>query len=352
LVPTAVTSFKPVNTEITETRIKGKTIEVASILINGWRIIATGKWLKIAAWQDEDFLEGLPGDDAQVFISGIKKSTLDADIFTFRQKVPESKPKYDLPFEWDNFAVIPITSFEDWWSQKVSHNLRTDVKRAKKRGVVAKVAEFNDDFVRGITEIYNEIPVRQGRRFWHYRKDFETVKKETATYAERSDFIGAYLGDELIGFIKIVYVGNLGCMMFIISKASHQDKRPTNALIAKAVEVCVEKNCSYLTYGKFRYGKAENSLTAFKRRNGFEEMKVPQYYIPLTLKGRIAFGLGLHHGLTSRLPEGVLTFLISLRSKFAKFALKLRSSQGSNSSDESRQQPPVPMKTAGSEDPA
>jgi len=338
------------NTQITETRINGKTIKVESIHVNGRSIIATGKWLKMAALQDEDFIQSQPLDDPKLFIAGIKNSKFDADIFAFRQRLPDTKPKYELPFEWGNVAAIPVTTYENWWTQQVSHNLRTDVKRAKKRGVVAKVAEFNDDFVRGIMEIYNESPIRQGRPFWHYGKDFETVKKETATYLEKSEFIGAYLGDELIGFIKLVYVDNLGCMMFIISKMAHMDKRPTNALIAKAVEVCAEKKLSHLTYGKFRY-ETDNSLTAFKRRNGFEEINIPQYYVPLTLKGRIALRLGLHHGLTSLIPGNLLNLLISVRSKAVNLTLKRRS-QDSNRPDESQPQPSVPLKTADSGDAA
>ena len=60
-----------------------------------------------------------------------------------------------------------------------------------------------------------------------------TIRADTATYLERSEFLGAYYNGELIGFLKIVYVDQLGCLMQIMSKIGHQDKRPTNALIVK-----------------------------------------------------------------------------------------------------------------------
>ena len=64
-----------------------------------------------------------------------------------------------------------------------------------------------------------------------------------------------------------------------------------NALIAKAAEVCEQKGISHLIYGQFIYGnKRRSSLVEFKRRNGFEQVNFPRYYIPLTLKGDCSSG--------------------------------------------------------------
>ena len=65
--------------------------------------------------------------------------------------------------------------------------------------------------------IYNETSVRQGKSFWHYGKEFETIKRSLGSYVERSTFIGAYLQDELIGFIKITWVGETGTITQILS---------------------------------------------------------------------------------------------------------------------------------------
>ena len=100
---------------------------------------------------------------------------------------------------------------------------------------------FDDQLVRGISDIYNETPIRQGRKFWHYGKSFEQVKAENATYPDRSEFIGAFFNGELIGFIKFVMVNNVARIMQIVSLEAHTDKRPTNALLAKAVEIAARK---------------------------------------------------------------------------------------------------------------
>jgi len=80
---------------------------------------------------------------------------------------------------------------------------------------------------------------------------------ELATFPESSIFIGAYIGDKLIGFIKMTYDETLtqANMMNIVSMMSHRDKAPTNALIAQAVRSCAERGIKNLVYQSFSYGK-------------------------------------------------------------------------------------------------
>lgn len=302
-------------TNLAELTIKGKAIKSQSITINNTLVVA-GKWIKVAAVQGEIWLEGHVIDNPEFFISKLKESGLKADIFTFAQKIPDCKPRYKFHMEWDNVAAIPITTYQAWWGI-VSSDMRKDVKRAEKRGVVVREVEFSDELVQGVIEINNDTSIRQGKHFVHYGKDFETVRKEYSTYLDRSKFIAAYYKNELVGIIKMVYVGELACLMEILSKTRHYDKRPTNAMIAKAVEVCDKNRKSYLTYGKYYYGnKQKSSFVDFKRRNGFERIIFPRYYIPLTIKGRIAIKLNLQLGLLGILPGSMISILLNLRSYF------------------------------------
>src|SRR5260221_2853005 len=299
--------------EYVETRIKGKTFKVPSVQISSRTIIATGKWIKIAAVRDEELVEGEIVENPDSFVSDLKRSGLRADILTFAQKIGESAPKHPYFFEWDNAAVALTENFTAWW-ERLPQETRKNVRRAAKRGVTLRVVKFDDDLVKGIKAIYDETPVRQGMRFWHFGKDFEMVKMENGTYLERSEFIGAYFGQELIGLIKFVYTDRTARILQILSKNAHFDKRPMNALIAKAVEVCHEKGVLYLVYSKLRFGNKKTSqLAEFKLRNGFEEMLLPRYYVPLTLKGKIALKLGLHRGLLGILPPWLINFLLGLR---------------------------------------
>jgi hypothetical protein len=306
-----------VETERAEIRTAGKTYYVPSAQICGRTVVVTGRFLRLATVRDENVVEGEIVADPVAFVQGIKRSRLRADILTFPQKLSDAVPKYDYSFEWESCAVVPITSFKDWWEKRLPQETRKNVRRAAKRGVMVKTVQFDDELVRGIEGIYNESPLRQGRRFWHYGKDFATVKRENATYLERSDFIGAYFNEELIGFIKVIYVDRAAHLIQILAKNAHQNKRTINALLAKTVELCESKGMSYLVYGNYIYNKDDKSpFTEFKRRNGFEEVRYPRYFVPLSAKGWLAIKLGLHKGAKALLPLGLLNLLKSVRAKF------------------------------------
>jgi hypothetical protein len=306
----------------TEIRVKGKTVLVPSVKIDERTVITTGKWLKTATVQDEDLLEGETVADPGSFIQHLKETDLTADIFTFAQKLPNTTPKYPYHMEWENFAVIPITTFSDWWETRVEPSVRRAARKAVKSGVVVKIVEFDDVFVRGIVRINNETPIRQGKAFWHYQKSFEAVKLENSTYSERNAFLGAYFKDELIGFIRLTYSDRVANIVQLLSLMKHYDKRPANALIAKAVEICEQKGISHLMYYNYIYNDPKSSLTEFKRRNGFEQILLPRYYISLTAKGKIALRLGFHRGLVKSIPKPLLSQLLKIRSHWNAHRLK------------------------------
>jgi hypothetical protein len=306
------------NTKMEETRIRGKTLYVPSTEICGRTVIVTGKWIRTAEIKDEGVVEGVTVEDPELFITKLKASDLKADLFTFAQRPPEITPKYGYHRDWDNQAVIPTACFEDWW-ESLPQVSRKNVRRAGRRGVVVKVIPFDDDLVKGVHRIYNSIQVRDGRLFWHYGQDADSVRRSLATYLDRSEFIGAYLGEELIGFLKLVYVDDTATIFHIISMDEHYDKRPQNALIAKAAEVCEQKAISHLIYGKFIYGnKRRSSLVEFKRRNGFQQVKFPRYYIPLTPRGELFVRLRMYRGVSGLLPEPILYLALSCRDWYHK----------------------------------
>lgn len=301
---------------LAEIRIKGKTTFVPTATVDGRQLIVTGKWLRAATIFDQDLAQGPALENSDSFVAGLKGSGLRADYFTFFQRPPDVSPRFKFHFDWDNYAAVPVTTFEAWW-ESVPQETRKNVRRSAKRGVTVRAVPFDDELARGIHSLCNESPVRQGRPFWHYGKDFETVKREHATYVERSEFIGAYFQDELIGFIKMVYVDKVAYILHILAANAHNDKRPINALIAKAVEICVLKGVGYFVYGQYVYGnKKQSSLVEIKRRNGFEQINFPRYYVPLTWKGKIAVSFRLYRGVVGLLPAPVLNVALAVRNWF------------------------------------
>jgi hypothetical protein len=306
--------------------VRGKLHRVAATEVAGRIIVIDGSWLKIARVQDDEVAENAAIEAPPSFARLLKQSEIRADLFAFRQKLTDPIPRLQLPFVWENLAVIPITTYSDWWNKRLSQDARRNVRLAQKRGVRVETARFNEDFVKGIKGIYDEIPVRQGRPFWHYGKTLEAVRDENGTYLNRSEFLGAYCNGEMIGFIKLIYVDGAASISQILAKNGCYDKRPANALIAKAVEICEQRKSSHLIYCQYTYGKGNNSsLTEFKRRSGFEKLCVPRYYIPLTERGRLAMRLNLHRGIREMLPKALVAPLLTLRARY--HALRTAKSQ-------------------------
>jgi hypothetical protein len=273
-------------------------------------VSVAGRLIKIARLRDEHY-DTLA--DPQEFIPLLaSNSKRRADLFTFIQSVPDRSPRFAYHFEWDDAAVMNVSTYENWWRRQIKDKTRNMVRKAQKSGVEIREVAFSDELVRGIMRVHDETPVRQGRRFRHYRKPFATVKEEHGTFLDRSDFFGAYYQGDLIGFIKLVHCEGVSHLMQIISMVKHRDKAPTNALIAKAVERCAERQVPYLHYGVW----SRRSMGDFKMHHAFERMTIPRYYVPLTFLGRNALRAGLHRDVTERIPEPWLDRLAGWRAKW------------------------------------
>jgi hypothetical protein len=258
-------------------------------------------------------------DDPQELLTRIRHCGPRIDLFTFIQRVSDTTPLYSYPMELDNLAVLPISTFEHWWEKQIGFKARNKAKQAQKKGVTLREVSFDESLVEGIWQIYNESPIRQGRRFPHYGKTVGTVHREASTFPDSSVFIGAFLGDRMIGFTKLVIdeTKTQAGLMHIVSLLSQRDKAPTNALVAEAVRACAKRNISYLSYSNFAYGKKQHdSLSDFKERNGFQRVDLPRYYVPLTPVGSLALRLGLHHKMADRIPEPLAARLREFRNKW------------------------------------
>jgi hypothetical protein len=298
-----------------EVSIKGKIVNLAAIKTENFSIVISNRSIKIAEIKDETWLEEKV-TDPQALLDALKQAGSRADIFTFVQRLPDTVPLFNYYHEPDNVAVVQLSTYDEWWKNTVSTNNRKRVRQSQKKGIEVRQLTFDDEFVKGIMALYNEAPTRQGRRFWHYGKDFDTVKRENSTYLERSEFIGAYLQSVLVGFIKFVYIGNCAVIMQILAKIAERDKFITNALIAKAIEVSCQKGSRYFVYGNFVYGKkGADNLSQFKVHNGFVKVDLPRYFIPLTLKGSIAIKLGFHHYPYNLIPKWLLNLILGVRAR-------------------------------------
>jgi hypothetical protein len=271
----------------------------------GKEIRISGRLIRIAFLDGEgyQFLE-----DPEATLGALRKLGTRIDLFTFIQRLSDTTPKHSYPLEWDNMAAMRISTFDDWMTHQINSKVRNMVRKAAKSGVVVREVPFDDALVRGISAVYNESPIRQGMRFWHYGKDLETVRRINETFMDQSVFIGAFFEGNLIGFVKLVANEDRSQagLMQVVSMIRHRDKAPTNALIAQAVRSCAERAISYLWYANMSYRKKQHDgLADFKRHNGFQKIELPRYFVPLTVAGRVAFLMDLHHTMADKLPESL-----------------------------------------------
>jgi hypothetical protein len=286
---------------------------MSPVVVCGRKIDVRGQVLRIAAI-DGDYFRFF--EDPAPVVEALRNCGTRIDLFTFIQRLPETKPKYSYPVEWDNLAVLPVTTFDHWWTKVLGFKGRNKAKQAEKKGVVVQEVPFDDRMIEGMWKVYNETPIRQGKRFPHYGMTLERMRSYAGTFLDSSVFIGAFFENELIGFAKLTAdeTGTQAGLMHIISMVQHRDKAPTNALIAHAVRACADRNISYLVYSSFAYGNKErDSLSDFKERNGFARVDIPRYYVPLTGVGQLALRLGLHRKLIDRLPEPLIARLREYR---------------------------------------
>jgi hypothetical protein len=290
-------------------RWKGVPVRLDAVRAEGRAFIISGRFIKTAAlkyeWQEDV-------DDPDRVVRELRACPVRIDFLRFWQRIPETETKYAYHKEWRYVAAIPVTEYKHWLQKQISPKARNKIKKSAKFGVVIEETELTDELVRGIMDIFNQAPVRRGKRFWHYGKDFETVKKEMSLDLNESIFITAYYGKELIGFIKLLFADRYAMLTLILDKIDHRDKAPMNGMIAKAVEICAGRKVPHIVYMMWRRG----GHGEFQESNGFERIPIPEYFVPLTFKGAIALRLGLHTGVRGLIPDKVMLRLLALRAKW------------------------------------
>ena len=270
--------------------------------VHGADIRIEGRLIRVARLEREKY-EAL--NDPESVLEGLRNSGMRIDLFTFIQALPETQPKYTYPMEWDNLAVLPVSTFDEWYNHQIRFPPRGRIRQAERKGVTVREVPFDDSLVKGIWEIYNESPICQGKPSRHYGNDLQTIRKKEATFPDKSVFVGAFLGGEMVGFLRMVVdqPRKQARLIEFMSMVRHRDKCPSNALIAQSVCSCAERGVRFLIYERFTYGKkAGDGLSQFKEVNGFGRVDIPRYYVPLTDLGSFAFRVGLHRNLSDHLP--------------------------------------------------
>jgi hypothetical protein len=294
----------------------------SQVTVRGADIRIEGRLIRVARLELEKY-EALT--DPESVIEPLRNSGVRVDLFTFIQDLPETQPKYSYPMEWDNLAVLPVSTFDIWYKKQIRFPPRGRIRQAEKKGVTVREVPFDDSLVKGIWEIYNESPICQGKPSRHYGSDLETVHKKEATFPDKSVFVAAFLGDEMIGFLRMVVdeARQQARLIEFMSMVRYREKCASNALIAQSVRSCAERGVRFLIYERFAYGKKTgDGLSQFKEVNGFGRVDIPRYYVPLTDLGSFALRVGLHRNLADHVPETLADKIRQTRSAWYRWRFR------------------------------
>ena len=136
-------------------------------------------------------------------LESLRKSPTRVDIFTFMQRLPDTAPKYAYPMEWDNLAVLGISTFEDWWTNNLDS--RHGIRRNKPRRKESSSARFP------LTRLSRKESWKSTTKARSAKGDDSRItakasieiRQMSGTFLDTSIFIGAFLDEKLIGFIKL-----------------------------------------------------------------------------------------------------------------------------------------------------
>lgn len=156
------------------------------MFINNTELTVVGKFLKTARLRHE-WCEYLT--DPLSMIASLRQGPRVADVFTFIHEVCDKEEHtYKFNKESSSAAVLSISTYNVWWDN-LGYKVRNKIRKAIKNGVEVRLVNLSDDLVEGVVGIYNESPVRQGKKFWHYGKDAEVIKQDLSPFLDRCIFL-------------------------------------------------------------------------------------------------------------------------------------------------------------------
>jgi hypothetical protein len=253
-------------------------------------------------------------DHTAELLADLKKRGV--DLFTFVQRsFMQHERRYLFLKENECIALLKISSFDNWWNFQANKKTRNLVRKAQKSGVIVEPVEENEDFARDVLRIYDETPIREGRRFGRYRTMNLAVLGRGFRNLRNSDLLGAYVNRQLIGFMWIIYGDKVAELENCLSLIQHRDKAPMNMLMAEAVRRCSKKGVHFLVYEKFGYLPG---LDSFKMHNGFKRCVTTRYFVALSQRGSLAIKLKMHKDIAYSLSPRLTRTLLPIYRTFTR----------------------------------
>src|SRR4030042_581308 len=87
-----------------------------------------GRLIRISYFRDESDLDLL---EPEIIIEKLKGcSTLNSDVFTFHQRLPDTTPKFPYYQEWHNIAALEYKDHRYWFEKILDSKTRNMIRKA------------------------------------------------------------------------------------------------------------------------------------------------------------------------------------------------------------------------------
>lgn len=300
-------------TELTYYR-DGHRHTTTTIFHDSARILLPPNGVGLATIHDEDYLDKTNWDWMGA-IEAIKGHALG---FRFPEYLVSQDQEISHAYHASNRSRLNLSDYAHWEKKQIKKDVREGLRRANREGVSVERVAYSNLVVEVASEVFNETPYRQGRRFWHYGKSHEQLRQELAPLSAVSQYFLARKGSEYVGFAQIVPLPHRGSArsVHVISKAQHVRSRVSSALIQSIVAYCCDTKLTSFVYGRHIYSGNENSnLRKFKERHGFRNYEYKNYYVPVAPLGHAYLAMGLYQGLREMVPKPAIEFAKSIRGR-------------------------------------
>ena len=87
----------------------------SELLIAERQLSISTRWPRVASLADEWFEDV---EDPAAFVNELKAADLPADVFSFWQRVPKTEPRHHYHCEWDETAVLRVSTFDHWYQSR------------------------------------------------------------------------------------------------------------------------------------------------------------------------------------------------------------------------------------------
>jgi hypothetical protein len=166
-------------------------------------------------------------------------------------------------------AILDVGAGHEAYWQRIGPKGRNMVRKAEKAGYGCREFAWNDH-LHDIHAVNISMPERGGRPMHASYLEWPAPATPDHCALQGRRYFGAFLGNTLVAYIKLVVWGHFSTVLQILGHGAHLHQGIMNAAMNfLAKTLCEESKIGYVNYLTLRGSR--DSLDSFKKRLGFDE---------------------------------------------------------------------------------